>query len=514
MVKRPPIASTEAFLRSQAARTLRRLFDSLYEGAFAIDRAGRIVWMNDKYKALLGWNGVAPIEGRILEEVIPDSLMRKVVESGQADLLDIITLGKREVVVSRIPLFDAQGQVSGALGVILYDRLQALRPIVSKFQRMQDDLAAARRELVAERRAKYSFSQLVGTSPLMRDLKAQARRAAARDTTLLLLGETGTGKELLAHAIHAASPRAARPMVRVNAAAIPEHLLEAELFGTAPGAYTGAAARPKPGKVALADGGTLFLDEVGDMPLSLQAKLLRVLQEREVEPLGSNKVVSVDVRIIAATSRDLRLMMEQGAFRPDLFYRLNVLPLTLPPLRARLEDLGILCEALLETMALEADGAMREIAPSGLARLAHYAWPGNVRELGNVLQQAVAHRDSLLLEAEDFAGLLAPSPDPIPPMAAWDSGLPDAPAQLNAGIPLTYPRPDGLTAAIMPLEAPRPLRAVLAEAERAAILRALEATGGVKLQAAKVLGISRAQLYEKLASHHLMSGKQDKVETV
>lgn len=264
-------------------------------------------------------------------------------------------------------------------------------------------------------------------------------------------------------------------MVRVNAAAIPDTLLEAELFGVAPGAYTGAGQKARPGKFELADGGTLFLDEVGDMPLPLQAKLLRVLQEGEIEPLGATRLKVVDVRVIAATGRDLASMVETGTFRADLFYRLNVLPLRLPSLRERREDLPILCEYLLERIAEEAAEPLRAVAPDGLERLAAYAWPGNVRELWNVLQQAAARSDGRTLVAADFPM--------IPPAAEVRA------RSAEIGLP----------------EGPRPLREAVAEAERTEIQRALVAANGVKSHAAKLLGISRAQLYEKLTSLGLVS---------
>jgi len=474
--------TSDADVRSLASSALLRLFDSLYEGAVVIDRDGRVTWINDKYKALLGLNGVESATGRPVEEIIPNSRLRAVLESGRAEMLDLFAIGSRQVVVSRIPLYDDAGQVAGALGVILYDRVQALKPLVSKFQQMQADLAHARRELAESRQAKYRFGQFVGASAAASEVKAQARRAAEREASVLLLGETGTGKELLAHAIHAAGRRAARPLVSVNAAAIPEALLEAELFGVEPGAFTGAAARSRPGKFQLADGGTLFLDEVGDMPLVLQSKLLRVLQEGEIEPLGSNRLRSVDVRVIAATSRDLRGMIDAGAFRADLYYRLNVLPLRLPPLRERIEDLPALCDALLEKISADSGEVLRSVTPAGLARLAAYHWPGNVRELGNALQLAAARFDTALLGPEHFPDLPVTLPSERPP------------AQNEGEV--------------------RTLRDAVAAAERAEILRALAAAKGVKLHAAKLLGISRAQFYEKLSTYHLLAGPADNQEAV
>lgn len=451
------------------------LFDSLYEGAVVVDCEGRITWMNDKYKALIGWNGTEPIEGRPIEEVLPNSRLRTVAESGQAELLDVFAIGRRQVVVSRIPLRDEGGTPIGALGVILYDRLQALRPIVSRFQQMQSDLASARQQLAEARRAKYSFDDFVGECAAAQQVRDEAQRAAGREGAVLLLGETGTGKELIAHAIHGASHRGDGPLVSINAAAIPESLLEAELFGVEPGAYTGAGSKSRIGKFQLADHGTLFLDEVGDMPLALQPKLLRVLQEGEVEPIGGNQVRPVDVRVIAATSRDLKAMVEQGSFRADLYYRLNVLPIQLPPLRDRREDLPMLCAALLGKLNRRSGDSIPTVTAAALAKLAGYRWPGNVRELQNALEQAVAKEDGHRLDADAFGG------------------LGEAPVQ-PAGIARDHPRT---------------LREALAETEREEIRRALAATGGVKLQAAKLLGISRAQLYEKISSHQLLSENPD-----
>ena len=460
-----------------AARSMFDLFSSMSEGMMLVDRAGRVVWINDQYKRFLPALGFAREEdfvGRPVEEVVPNTLMRHVLETGKPILIDLLTNRAGTFVVSRIPLRDEQGAVIGVLGMVLFDHPETtLQPLIGKFARLQQDLDDARRQLAAERRTKYTLASFIGSSPAALEVKRQARRAAQAGSTVLLLGETGTGKELLAHAIHASSARAAHPFVSVNLAAVPETLLEAEFFGVAPGAYTGADRKGREGKFQLADGGTLFLDEVGDMPGALQAKLLRALQEQEIEPLGSNKVIKVDVRVLAATSRDLKAMVAEGRFREDLYYRLNVLPVRVPPLRERLADLEALAESLLESIAQRTGMPQRELAPSALAVLAAHAWPGNIRELRNVLEQAAMLTDSARLGAEDFASVL-----PVAPARAEPGATPHL----------------------------RPLPQLIAELERSTIQSALAATGGNKVSAAKMLGISRATLYEKLGGSKRMSG--------
>ncbi len=451
-----------------AMSSLFERLNSICEGAVAVDRQARVVWIADKYVSLLGLTNAEDAIGREVEEIIPNSLMRQVVETGEPILLDIMEFGAQKFVVTRMPLVDPKGTVIGAIGFVLFDKLQSLKPLVDKFAKLQAELTEARRHLAEQRRPKYTFASIIGSSPALLELKRNARRAAEQDATVLLLGETGTGKELLAHAIHAASTRASGPFIGVNTAAVPETLLEAEFFGAAPGAYTGADRRGREGKFKLADGGTLFLDEVGDMPLQLQAKLLRVLQDQEIEPLGSNKVIKVDVRVIAATSSDLRKLCQGGRFRHDLYYRLNVLPMSLPPLRERLEDLEALCESILHCIAERSGAPVRTIAPSALAKLCTYAWPGNVRELRNVLEQATTLSDNRRLGAEDFAGILPPT---------------DAPASA-AGKQPVVPKLDH----------------ALGNLERQSIRQALEATAGKVSEAAKLLGVSRATLYKKISA--------------
>src|SRR5574343_308728 len=368
------------------------MFDTLAataQGMLVVDREHRIVWISEGYKRFLpalGFEDAGAFVGRRVEDVVPNTLLAQVIETGQPMLVDLLTNQAGTFLVSRLPLRDASGTVIGALGLVLMDHPETtLPPLMNKFTRLEQALADARRQLAAQRRPKHSIASFIGSSAQALEVKRQARRVAGTDSTVLLLGETGTGKELLAHAIHAASARAARPFVGVNIAAVPDTLLEAEFFGVAPGAYTGADRKGRDGKFKLADGGTLFLDEIGDMPLALQSKLLRVLQEQEVEPLGSNTVLRVDVRVIAATSRDLAAMVAAGSFRADLYYRLNVLPIRVPALRERLEDIEALAEALGEDIARRSGMPQKLLSPDAIERLMQQPRPGNIRELRNTL---------------------------------------------------------------------------------------------------------------------------------
>ncbi|MFO1243916.1 MAG: sigma 54-interacting transcriptional regulator [Ramlibacter sp.] len=468
-----------------AARSMFQLFSSVSQGMFLVNRVGRIVWINEGYKRFLpdlGFSSVDQFVGHMVEDVVPNTQMRRVLETGQAILIDLLTNKAGTFVVSRIPLRDDEsGELIGAIGIVLFDHPETtLQPLISKFALLQRDLDDARRELATQRRTKYTFASFVGASPAAVEVKRQARRAAQSSSPVLLLGETGTGKELLAHAIHAASARARGPLVSVNIAAVPDTLLEAEFFGVAPGAYTGADRKGRDGKFKLADGGTLFLDEIGDMPQAVQAKLLRALQEGEIEPLGSNKLVPFDARLIAATSRDLGALVREGKFREDLYYRLNVLPVRVPPLRERSSDIPALVEVLGEDMAQRSGSPPPELSAEALALLSGQAWRGNIRELRNVLEQAAMRSDSPHIETATLEQVLRESGIKQIAPARWPAGAMAQGATVSA---------DG---------ALRPLAEQVAELEQRAIEAALAATGGNKVAAAKLLGISRAKLYERL----------------
>jgi len=324
-------------------------------------------------------------------------------------------------------------------------------------------------------------SRLIGQSKAMRQVRELAGQVGPAEATVLILGDSGTGKELVADMVHAMSPRRDHPLIKVNCAALPGDLLESELFGYVKGAFTGAL-KDKPGRFQLAHGGTLFLDEVGELPLALQAKLLRVLQERVVEPLGSVKTVATDARILAATNRDLRAEAAAGRFREDLYFRLAVLEIRIPPLKERLEDLPELTAFLLQKLGARNKKTVRAVSPAFLELLRGHDWPGNVRELENVLERAI------ILSRSDTL-----TPDTLPPhllerRPEWDLA---GPAESSAG--LGGPGWAGADLPVMPA-GPNGFE----EAERLALVRALEAHEGHRERTAEALGISRRTLQYKL----------------
>ncbi|MFP5223910.1 MAG: sigma-54-dependent transcriptional regulator [Acidobacteriota bacterium] len=347
------------------------------------------------------------------------------------------------------------------------EELKAVLHRASEFGR----LVAENRELRRKVGQSDASSRMIGKSRAMRQVRELAEQVGPAEATVLILGESGTGKELVAELVHAVSPRRDHPLIKVNCAALPGDLLESELFGYVKGAFTGAI-KDKPGRFQLAHGGTLFLDEVGELPIGLQAKLLRALQERIVEPLGSVKPVATDVRILAATNRDLRAEVAKGTFREDLYFRLAVLEIAIPPLRERLDDLPELTAHLLDKLGTRNKKTVRAVSPAFLDVLSRYPWPGNVRELENVLERAVilARSDTLTPD------LLPPhlgTPDSAACIAACRTTLESAPA--NGSSPASFE-----------------------EAERQTILAALDANEGHRERTADALGISRRTLQYKL----------------
>lgn len=323
------------------------------------------------------------------------------------------------------------------------------------------ELRAENRNLREQLGARYDIANIVGESTQMQAIFETVKRIAPTRSTVLLAGESGTGKDLIARAIHFQSTRRDKPFVKINCTAIPENLMESELFGYEKGAFTGANVS-KPGKFEQADGGTAFLDEIGDVPMAVQVKLLRILQERELERLGSNKTRQIDVRVIAATNVDLRQALEQGTFREDLFYRLNVMPIEIPPLRERPEDIPALARRFVAKFSRELGSAADSISAEGMQILREYRWPGNVRQLENVIERSMLLSQGARLEASDIKLDTERKPRP-------DLG--------------SHFIPEGMT---------------LDEYEQAILREALRRAGGNKSQAARMLGLTRNALRYRL----------------
>jgi len=352
--------------------------------------------------------------------------------------------------------------------------------------------------------------ELIGRSEAAQRMIAFVRRVGPSDATVLLGGESGAGKEMVARAIHHASRRAKGPCVAVNCAALTESLIESELFGHEKGAFTGATEK-KAGRFEMADKGTLFLDEIGELPLGLQTKFLRVLEERRFERVGGQRAIDVDVRVVAATNRDLAEMVRRGTFREDLYYRLGVITIEVPPLRERLDDVPLLAEHFLARFRHQAARRIRGFSPGALAAMTRYAWPGNVRELRNAVERAVVLGERDVIVPEDLPPqvLACGAPprrrlsSPTPPLGSAISTAPPAPPPSGPNVTIDEPPPPEPARTATPAPPARPSARSLRELEKEGILAALAATGGNKAQAAQILEIDRSTLYKKLKDYEI-----------
>lgn len=376
--------------------------------------------------------------------------------------------GKKPVVVNVAPIL-INGQLKGSVGII--QDISEIRELTKELEQVKS--------LIRRMTAKYTFEDIIGESELIRAAEAQAKHAASTPATVLLRGESGTGKELFAHAIHNASPRSGGPFVRVNCAAIASSLLESELFGYEEGAFTGASRGGKKGYFEEADNGTIFLDEIGDVPLAVQAKLLRVLQEKEVIRVGGTNPININVRVIAATNANLELMVKEGSFREDLYYRINVVPVFVPPLRGRKEDIPILAKYFTRKLGQEFGRKVAKMSPEVTEILSSYDWPGNVRELENVIGRTIInmnYNDEIIL------------PEHVPPLT---SGVKNKPG-VNDGLQ------EFLAVGTVNNES---LETIIDAVEKRVILNTLEELKGNKTAVAKKLGIAIRSLYYKLEKH-------------
>lgn len=371
---------------------LRTIINSSTDGILAVDERSRITILNPVAEEVFRLRAGEAL-GRNVGEVIPNTRLPLIVARGEAEIGEIQKIGQRVIATKRVPI-KLNEKVVGAI---------ANFQDVTQLQRYEQSV---RQKLYAKGLvAKFTLEQVIGTSAVMEEIKKWVRQYAGTDSTVLITGESGTGKELLAQSIHNLGRRSGGPFVAVNCAALPENLLESELFGYEEGAFTGAKKGGKAGLCELSHGGTLFLDEVGEMPLALQARLLRVLQEKEVMRLGADRVIPIDIRIIAATNQDLLQLIQERRFRNDLYYRLDILRLHVPPLRERIEDIPLLVRHFLNKHSLARPENV-DICEAAVDKLKHCRWPGNVRELTNILERAVLLSEGSVITKETICNIL------------------------------------------------------------------------------------------------------------
>ena len=455
--------SLEIQALSEQLETYRLIFDSIYNGVIVTDAKGIITHFNKPYGQFLGLDPSAQI-GKHCTEVIENTRMHIVAASGKSEINQSHRIRGQNMVVQRIPI-RKDGKIVAVFGQVMFKDIKDVSKLAHQLSLLESKVKLYEEELFNLRSTRYTFDSIIGKNPIISMLKKEARNAAANQLPVLISGDSGTGKELFAQAIHHASSRKIFPFVRINCSAIPRDLLESELFGYEKGAFTGAKSEGKPGKFEIANQGTVFLDEIGDLPLEMQPKLLRVVEEKEFERVGGTRVIRSDFRVIAATNQNLEEMLLDGRFRKDLFYRLNVIPLHIPPLQERRDDIILLARHFMKQMVQEA--AIEEVAmgPEARKALRRHDWPGNVRELLNVLERTLSSIEGNHIRLSDLPFYL--------------QRIPQKSSQQNQ----------------------TSIKEVHARTEKEVILYALKETENNKAQAAKMLGIHRTHLYKKMKKY-------------
>ncbi|ABR50605.1 sigma54 specific transcriptional regulator, Fis family [Alkaliphilus metalliredigens QYMF] len=442
------------------------IIDCSFNWIVVVNQGGYIILLNQAYCDFIGVEQSESI-GKHVTEVIENTRMHIVVKTGRQEIGDIQKIKGNQMVANRIPLY-RDGKLIGAVGTVIFKDLVEMGAYMDAVKSMEEELAFYKEELKKVMGNSHTFDSIIGSSEEIKWAKKLASKVANTKSNVLLLGESGTGKELFAQAIHNHSPRADFPLIKINCAAIPDELLESELFGYEEGAFTGAKKGGKPGKFELANKSSIFLDEIGDMPVSMQAKLLRVIQEKEIERVGGIKTYPIDVRIIAATNQDLEEMVKNKEFREDLYYRLNVINIKIPPLRDRKGDVTVIADYLLKKLSSEMGTSVTEISLAALEALQAYHWPGNIRELENVIERA--------LNLMDMEGVI-----------------------------MAYHLPYFVRKSIKENKTNNheSLRVITEAVEKKVIEECLVKTRGNKFQTAKLLDISRTSLYEKIKKYGL-----------
>jgi PAS domain S-box-containing protein len=442
-----------------------RIIDSIYHGVVVTDADGYILHFNEPYGKYLGIEAKDQI-GKHINDVIENTRMPIVAQTGIPEINQSHHIRGQDMVVQRIPI-KKDGKVIAVFGQVIFKDVRDVPKLAKKLSLLESKVKLYEKEILSLRSTRYTLDSIVGSSKAMGLLKRTALKAAATNLPVLISGESGTGKEMFAQAIHHASPRRLQPFIRINCAAIPRDLLEAELFGYEKGAFTGAGLNGKPGKFELAHRGTIFLDEIGELSREMQPKLLRVLEEKEFERVGGIKLIKSDFRLITATNQNLKHQITTGSFRKDLYYRLGGIPLTIPPLRERREDILPIANHLLTELSEEFGRSKMQLTAAAIENLQHYNWPGNVREMANVLSRILSLISGEIIASEDLPAHLHP-----------------VTKQGHAENSYT-------------------LQDAVYGVEKDAITRALNAANYNKTKAARLLGIHRTLLYKKMKKHRL-----------
>ena len=402
-----------------------QILEAVQDGICVFDREGTVTYINGSYNEITGEN---ISEGDNIHEISPNGSRMRVLEKGQKIMGEISQKKNGKSVVANIVPIIVNQQITGGISVV--KNLSEIEELIERTSHLSAKTEYLEEELHRRKKLNPAFNRIVGVSNKLYDAMKLAAKTADNNFNVLIRGESGTGKELIAEAIHYSSERATQPFIRVNCAAIPENLLESEMFGHVKGAYTGAI-KTKIGKFELADKGTIFLDEIGELDKSMQAKMLRVIQKKEFQRVGDDRTITVDARIIAATNRNLEELVENGEFREDLYYRLNVIPIWLPPLRERREDIPVLSEYFLNKIAEELGCEPKQLSGEAMDALIHYSWPGNIRELENVMERINILADGREVQKEDLPHYISENyhtsvNDEVPSEAVTENGLYDA----------------------------------------------------------------------------------------
>lgn len=438
---------------------------TINECIVVVDENGIIIMMSECYKKFI--NCKDP-EGKYVGDVIKDTMLHRVLKTGNIESGEVQKINGKQVITMRIPL-KKEDRIIGAIGKIMFKDVNDFYFLYGKLNKSKNTHKCYDNKLEKNRRAKYFFKDIVGDSSESNNIKSLAKKSANTNSNVLIVGESGTGKELYAHSIHNASNRRLGPFIKINCGAIPAELLESELFGYEDGAFTGAKKGGKKGKFELANGGTIFLDEIGDMPMCMQVKLLRVIQEREVEKVGGNILKKIDVRIIAATNKNLEKLVEKNKFREDLYYRLNVIRINVPSLRERKEDILLISDFLVKKVSDRLGICIKGISKEAKEYLCNYNWPGNIRELENVIERSANLLDSDLV---------------IKPK--------HLPKEILKGYIVKASTKEN-----------KYLKDIISEVEKEVICNCLEKNNGNKNKTSKILGISRANLYKKISEYNI-----------